>query len=1363
MARKHLNVSRGNRKAEDCDDPCGCDVDDQKKPDKNNQSLSDIRSQLRRVSRETSETKQELRRVRKDIDDLQTGVRRNAETNRQITAQVKRTASEVLRVRADVRKISSRVESLEIRHGWYNKAFTRIENDIRSLRMEIAKLKSAPAPMMTESKVSMWDQLANAPGNSGNSGPGVAAGVGAGLGAAALFNKFKHIGRLTGRGIMRFVPGMGVAAVGYGAYRGLDEIGKANEARDKAAGITQQDIDAERGAGTFDKTEITRKRQDYHRKRKNSAYDDLKAETARLKAQAAQENGFKHRQRYNRWNRKTGAVDVNDGRHMLASGSFQNMQVPHDFLRSGPSFRDQYERSQIEDQKTQFQNFGKLPTGFEFLEGHMGRLGTAGALRAAGIQHATGPESMRTFPGAVRHSGSYTMPSGGQYSAPGSPGYGSGNLNSGPTAPFQPMTGSTSIPSSGYGTNAQQAIEKIAAERGWTKAGVAALLANIKQESSFNPYTIGDGGKSFGLFQMNGFGGGRGPTRIGALEQVMKEKTGLQDPLQYIRDVQAGRIKPDPKITEGMIAAQVEHFVYRDVDKSINNDNVQRGLQSNDLAQANKSILSAIRPDNWNKQREAGWEWSKRLGNAQSIYQNLDLDKWKSFQGAPTGTNAPSGAPLSDDRIPNKTRLPGGDDATRLRQDFGGSILHKTPLTLEQLKEGKDPRSKAYGYHTAIDQDGNIHELRGYDVRSNHITSVDSPDGTRTGAKHLNNYNAYGVALTGSGQMNDKVKEALIKHYSSLVARGILPRDYGEGTLPTYGHGEIQKDGGRAFLDRGRTPEGSEAAKFINENWKKIVEGAGSASEKSALLLPGATRYGNQRDDRGILDRENAEKYYRGQGNKVEMHDRTGKETILERIMKSKGQLTISAFSDGAKDLAKVWDQIPDEKKKLITIDMVGANDVAKAEQFKGAANIRVNPEHDGAYQKMVRQSEAQGQPMTSGISYNQRMVDSITGANPGATISDKNFGTEGPFRVTEEQNRNRPDVLRGRLSVQGTKEFPDKMEFDVISGGSGKQSLPLGVHNLSYQRYGSTIAAYSAHINDPSKVHSWNVGSNELGPTGLRDPKRGNRSEIQIHIGGIEDLNRLRSQGCLVMAPSKWKPFTERMLALMKEKGGKLLLRVGAPGKDGISQMSIVDPNSPEASAFPTMTVPEFVKNMGVMTSTDERQNMPYGHLPKFNFAENTGLAEFNQNRPELLQSVQKAAQDVPGITLNKPLAPQQPTGDGSEHTPSPVAAPPPGPQAVPDWGKNWAAEATPKSDVPPMTTGPFAPPPGVAPGTPTQPLTMNPAEPLTGPKTQTEARRDNEMVRNPGRNGFERNHPESQQESPGSSGMGSYGRCFI
>ena len=51
---------------------------------------------------------------------------------------------------------------------------------------------------------------------------------------------------------------------------------------------------------------------------------------------------------------------------------------------------DRIYKNQIDQQKSQFMQFGKLPPGFEFISGHMGRLGSAAAVAARGAQPLSG-------------------------------------------------------------------------------------------------------------------------------------------------------------------------------------------------------------------------------------------------------------------------------------------------------------------------------------------------------------------------------------------------------------------------------------------------------------------------------------------------------------------------------------------------------------------------------------------------------------------------------------------------------------------------------------------------------------------------------------------------------------------------------------------------------------------------------------------------------------------------------------------------------------------------------------------------------------------------------------------------------------
>lgn len=62
-----------------------------------------------------------------------------------------------------------------------------------------------------------------------------------------------------------------------------------------------------------------------------------------------------------------------------------------------------------------------------------------------------------------------------------------------------------------YGAPGEGAVRRYASDKGYGSAFTAGLLATINAESRFDPYAIGDGGSSFGLFQFNNDAGRRQP------------------------------------------------------------------------------------------------------------------------------------------------------------------------------------------------------------------------------------------------------------------------------------------------------------------------------------------------------------------------------------------------------------------------------------------------------------------------------------------------------------------------------------------------------------------------------------------------------------------------------------------------------------------------------------------------------------------------------------------------------------------------------------------------------------------------------------------------------------------------------------
>jgi hypothetical protein len=79
-----------------------------------------------------------------------------------------------------------------------------------------------------------------------------------------------------------------------------------------------------------------------------------------------------------------------------------------------------------------------------------------------------------------------------------------------------------------YGSAGVQAVKNFGTTHGYSPEFTAGLLATIEEESTFNPYAIGDGGNSYGLFQFNFLGGAVGDRRTPFL--AFLEKNGIANP-----------------------------------------------------------------------------------------------------------------------------------------------------------------------------------------------------------------------------------------------------------------------------------------------------------------------------------------------------------------------------------------------------------------------------------------------------------------------------------------------------------------------------------------------------------------------------------------------------------------------------------------------------------------------------------------------------------------------------------------------------------------------------------------------------------------------------------------------------------------
>jgi hypothetical protein len=93
-----------------------------------------------------------------------------------------------------------------------------------------------------------------------------------------------------------------------------------------------------------------------------------------------------------------------------------------------------------------------------------------------------------------------------------------------------PGSGDPGNPDGGrnYGSAGVQAVKNFGTTHGYSPEFTAGLLATIEKESTFNPYAIGDGGNSYGLFQFNFLGGAAGDRRTPFLNFL--EKNGIANP-----------------------------------------------------------------------------------------------------------------------------------------------------------------------------------------------------------------------------------------------------------------------------------------------------------------------------------------------------------------------------------------------------------------------------------------------------------------------------------------------------------------------------------------------------------------------------------------------------------------------------------------------------------------------------------------------------------------------------------------------------------------------------------------------------------------------------------------------------------------
>lgn len=190
---------------------------------------------------------------------------------------------------------------------------------------------------------------------------------------------------------------------------------------------------------------------------------------------------------------------------------------------------------------------------------------------------------------------------------------------------------------------------------------------------------------------------------------------------------------------------------------------------------------------------------------------------------------------------------------------------------------------------------------------------------------------------------------------------------------------------------------------------------------------------------------------------------------------------------------------------------------------------------------------------------------------------------------ISPQEQKERPYRIQGQAVLPATSSFGES-SYSAVTGGGGRGSMAYGNHALYEQQggAGSVIRNYLRNINDPtgSKNVVFNVGS----PGGvMADPKVGTRSEIQIHMGSTNDINKLVSSGCLAIPPNEYPKFIAHLKEMIKEKGSaSLAIMPSAPGEP--HKFQFLGPDDINKSKMQRISADEAVNNFRTTGDIDRK-----------------------------------------------------------------------------------------------------------------------------------------------------------------------------
>ena len=168
---------------------------------------------------------------------------------------------------------------------------------------------------------------------------------------------------------------------------------------------------------------------------------------------------------------------------------------------------------------------------------------------------------------------------------------------------------------------------------------------------------------------------------------------------------------------------------------------------------------------------------------------------------------------------------------------------------------------------------------------------------------------------------------------------------------------------------------------------------------------------------------------------------------------------------------------------------------------------------------------------------------------------------------IVNGQKIDQTELINRERNAQGTVSFGipglENISFKAVSGGD-KESVPQGTYTVTPQPIGPVISNYYQRFGQSTSGEFgtvFNVGSPGSPTTAGYDPKAGyTRTQIQFHAFPIKSqLDKMKSNGCIVMPPDQYKQFVGAMQQAANTVGPNNIALSVTKNKDGTFEYKII------------------------------------------------------------------------------------------------------------------------------------------------------------------------------------------------------------